>query len=168
VGIQPPCHAHHVHPYPYLHGELSPVSGQLFIVGDSVVARWPRRDHNEPGSPLVKERLQRPHPPQSGAATTSQSKMKTARIVSAATTRRRSNPRSWCRRMTPSRQTSHKDNGLLLLAVPGGMCRCRREGRRNLPNMVRIASREWGASQFTPNVNRPERVCPGSRSSFTD
>jgi len=51
--------------------------------------------------------------------------------------------------MTPSWQTSHKDNGLLLLAVPGGMCWCRREGRRSLPNVVRIASREWSASQFT-------------------
>ena len=51
--------------------------------------------------------------------------------------------------MTPSWQTSHKDNGLLLLAVPGGMCWCRREGRRYLPNVVRIASREWSASQIT-------------------
>ena len=44
----------------------------------------------------------------------------------------------------------------------------RRAGRRNLPNVVRIASREWSASQFTPTVNRPERVCPERRSFLSD
>ena len=58
------------------------------------------------------------HPPQSGAATTSQSKVKTATTVSATSACRPSNPRCWRGRMTLSWHTGHKANGLLLLAVP--------------------------------------------------
>src|SRR3954471_22870169 len=90
------------------------------------------------------------HPPQSGAATTSQSKVKTATAVSATSACRRSNPRCWRGRMTLSWHTGHKADGLLLLAVPAAITR-----ETLIPNLVdRNLSKRKGVGGFERGLGR--------------